>query len=177
MEFLDEVQCFQFDNLNYNKLFKTIKDETIWEKSMKSRWTASYGKPYNYNDTSYLFKEIPKYFEEIIDSLHIKLGYRPNNCLINYYNNKESKMGYHSDNVSILEKNTGITILSLGSERVMKFKNTDTKQIIAIDLKPNTFFHMSSELQKDWKHSILPAITEIDEAFVDRISVTFRNIK
>ncbi|MBE8719655.1 alpha-ketoglutarate-dependent dioxygenase AlkB [Sphingobacterium pedocola] len=176
MEFLDEVQFFRFDGINYLKLFEIIRNETLWEKTMRSRWTASYGKPYNYNDTFYDFKGVPEYLDEIIDLIDVKLGYRPNNCLINFYNNRDSKMGYHSDNIDILEKDTGITILSLGAKRVMKFKNIKDSQTIEVVLDPNSFFHMSSELQKEWKHSVLSVHDGINETFFERISVTFRRV-
>lgn len=33
-----------------------------------------------------------------------------------------SSMGYHSDQTDNLEKNTGIAIISLGAERILRFR-------------------------------------------------------
>ncbi|MFT5096791.1 MAG: alkylated DNA repair dioxygenase AlkB, partial [Psychrobacter okhotskensis] len=41
-------------------------------------------------------------------------GYLPNNCLVNYYLDGSSKMGFHSDDTSQLADGTGVAILSLG---------------------------------------------------------------
>lgn len=178
MIFFDEVKKFKIDRINNALLFETIANETEWDKSMKSRWTASYGVPYNYNESVYYHKDIPENIKNVLDELEPILSYRPNNCLINFYNSNSSKMGFHSDNINILEENTGITILSLGANRKIKFQNIIKNDYThEIDLEPGSILHMSSELQKYWKHAILPCEGSGSIKKCKRISLTFRKIK
>lgn len=176
MIFQHEVQFFTFDKFNYDELFNIIKQETKWDKTMNSRWTASYGMPYDYNDLKYAMKEPPIYIKIIMSFLQSYLGYTPNNCLINYYNTPNAKMGFHSDNIDILDNQTGITILSLGAPRIMKFKNKIDGTIKEILLQPNQYFHMSTNLQKYWKHAVLNSQNINSTLPYERISLTFRKI-
>ena len=156
-----------------NDLFDYIKQNTQWDESFKSRKTASYGVPYNYSGISYENKIFPNYLRELNHLVEKHCGYEPNNCLINYYIDGLSKMGFHSDQFDILADKTGIAIFSLGNKRVMRFKNkNDKNQIVDISLEPNSLFYMSQEVQKFWLHSILESDNENDE----RISITLRKL-
>lgn len=156
-------------------LFQLVKMNTMWDESMKSRKTASYGVPYNYNNLTYIALEFPSYIRNIVFELEKVIEYTPNNCLINYYYKNESSMGYHSDNIEILEQGTGITIISLGQQRIMRFRNIKTKQIFDVILNCCDIVHMSQEFQTRWQHSILSI--KNDESINQRISLTFRKIK
>lgn len=157
-----------------DQLFKLIREQTPWDTSMKSRKTYSYGIPYNYSDISYEDIPFPPYINGISNRIKEKIGYLPNNCLINYYTGWDSKMGFHSDQVELLEDGTGIAIISLGSERIMRFKNKVDKSITEdIILRPNSLFYMDKEFQDKWLHAILPGK---ENESSERISITLRKI-
>lgn len=155
-------------------LFEKIITTTLWNDDMRSRKTASYGVPYNYSGMKYEPEPIPDYFHPLIKFVHDMVGFTPNNCLLNYYENGSSRMGFHSDNIDILSEGTGIAIFSLGSPRVMRFKSK-LNESISVDLVVNngSFFYMTQEVQRNWLHSILTD----DDNLSKRISVTFRNLK
>jgi alkylated DNA repair dioxygenase AlkB len=99
------------------------------------------------------------------------IGFEPNNCLINYYLDGKSKMGFHSDQVDMLCDSTGIVIISLGDTRVFRFRNIKDKDVYKeYVLNPGSLFFMSSEIQSEWQHSVLKGENE-------RISLTFRKVK
>jgi alkylated DNA repair dioxygenase AlkB len=84
-------------------------------------------------------------------------------------------MGYHSDQIDILEKGTDIIIFSFGSPRILRFKNKTSKSLIYdIKLDNNSFFCMTQNVQLDWLHAVLP--DNIDNKN-ERYSITFRKIK
>ncbi|MDQ6470133.1 alpha-ketoglutarate-dependent dioxygenase AlkB [Flavobacterium sp. LHD-80] len=151
-----------------------LKNNIDWDNSMISRKTASFGIPYNYSNVYYARNEIPDFLEVLINVVKSSNGFMPNNCLINFYYDSNSKMGFHSDQIDILYKNTGIAIFSFGSSRTMRFKNkSDFNIIYDILLENNSYLYMSQEIQKEWLHSILPVdIGEKNERF----SITFRKI-
>lgn len=168
------ISLFETNGDHYKNLFDLIKYNVQWDFRIKSRLTASYGTPYNYSGISYPFVEIPLFIDFIFKDLRSILGYNPNNCLVNYYNRSNSSMGFHSDRTDVLEPATGITILSLGNERLMRFKHKTTQKIFDITVKPNCFLHMTSEVQDEWLHAILPSTFSSAES--ERISLTFRKL-
>lgn len=151
-----------------------LKNDIDWDNSMISRKTASFGIPYNYSNINYAKNKIPEFFDDLISIVKSSNGFLPNNCLINFYYDANSKMGFHSDQIDILYKNTGIVIFSFGSSRILRFKNkSDSNIIYDIFLENNSYFYMSQEIQKEWLHSILKDKSDEDN---ERFSITFRKI-
>lgn len=157
---------------NPQSLFELIDNSIIWDNRMKARKTASFGKAYNYSQMSYPFQEFPSFLEKIRQNIQTELNFEPNNCLINYYENGKSKMGYHSDQIDSLAKNTGIVIISLGETRLLKFRNIEDKTIFKeFELTSGSLFYMNQEIQNHWQHSIPKSNTENP-----RMSLTFRKL-
>lgn len=151
-----------------------LKNDIIWDNSMISRRTASFGIPYNYSNIHYKQNKIPNFLDALIDVIKSSNGFVPNNCLINFYYDGNSKMGFHSDQIDILYKNTDIIIFSFGSSRILRFKNkNDTDIIYDILLENNSYLSMSQEIQNEWLHSILPDKSDNKN---ERFSITFRKI-
>ncbi len=105
----------------FNILTKTVK----WDERMTARKTASFGKAYNYSQIDYPYQKFLPELETIINQLKPIIGFEANNCLINFYMDGKSKMGYHSDQTDILETDTGIAIVSIGETRTLKFRNIE----------------------------------------------------
>jgi alkylated DNA repair dioxygenase AlkB len=167
--------CIYIPNfiINNDFLFSYLKKNIDWCEDIKSRKTASFGLPYNYSNTFYLESNIPDIFVDFFSDLKCEIGFTPNNVLLNFYSNGASKMGYHSDNIDILENKTGVAIISLGSERIIRFKNKLTNEIIDFILEPGSLFYMNQNTQKKYVHSILKSNNDVSE----RISITLRKIK
>lgn len=152
----------------FNHLTKTVN----WDERMTARKTASFGKAYNYSQIEYPYQPFLPELQEIIDRLHPLIGFEPNNCLINFYMDGKSKMGYHSDQTDILEQTTGIAIVSIGEKRTLKFRNiADPEQYASYELTPGSLIYMTQEIQHFWQHSIPRSGTQNG-----RISLTFRRM-
>jgi alkylated DNA repair dioxygenase AlkB len=143
-----------------------------YDKSMKARWTASFGKSYDYSGKTYPYVPMPDFLNDLIPGIINNVGFTPNNCLINLYHDGSSSMGYHSDNTDILSSGTGVVIISVGSNRTLRFKNKIDKNIIDYDLNNGSLFYMNDLVQLDWLHSIPKS-----DAVGPRISLTFRDIR
>lgn len=143
-----------------------------YDKSMRARWTTSFGRSYNYSGMSYPDTDIPDFLSDLIPSMSEHIGFTPNNCLINLYHDGNSSMGYHSDDTSILADGTGVAIISIGSARTLRFRNiTNRDNIINYTLDTGSLFYMNSDVQSEWMHSIPKSDTDSV-----RISLTFRKI-
>ena len=154
-------------------LFENLKVNVNWDERMAVRKTASFGNAYNYSQISYPFQEFLPELQEIIKKIETALKFEPNNCLINYYLDGKSKMGFHSDQTDILEENTGVAIVSVGETRMLRFRNIQNKEIINdFPLPSGSLIYMTNEVQKEWQHAIPASDTENG-----RMSLTFRRMK
>jgi alkylated DNA repair dioxygenase AlkB len=155
------------------ELYQFLHDHADWDTSMAARSTVSYGKAYNYSQMSYPERPFLPEIAVLIESITQALGFTPNNCLVNYYLDGKSKMGYHSDQTDILCDDTGIAILSVGETRTLRFRNISDKTVIEdYDLPPGSLIYMTQQVQAEWQHAI-PATNTMN----GRISLTFRQIK
>jgi len=155
------------------ELFEFLRVNVDWDERMSARKTASYGKAYNYSQISYPFQDFTPELKEVVALIKLKIGFEPNNCLINYYLDGKSKMGFHSDQTDILSEGTGVGIVSIGETRTLRFRNIENPEIIKnFQLRSGSFIHMTNQLQNEWQHSIPKSNTENG-----RMSLTFRKIK
>src|SRR5579859_7026561 len=104
-------------------LYTFLRHTANWDERMTARMTASYGKAYNYSQMEYPFRPLLPELKQLAHKIGEQIGFVPNNCLINFYTDGKSKMGFHSDQTDILEAGTGVAIVSLGETRTLKFRN------------------------------------------------------
>lgn len=157
---------------NSIELFQTLDNTITWDESMQARKTASFGKAYNYSQIEYPYQDFTEELLRVIEKIDDSLGFTPNNCLINYYLDGKSKMGFHSDKIDILSPETGVAILSLGETRTLRFRAIEDKTIVKdYRLPSGSLIYMTNELQKEWQHAIPKADTE-----KGRMSLTFRKL-
>lgn len=115
---------------------------------------------------------MPVELAEVCHQVESELGFLPNNCLLNYYPDGSSSMGFHSDSSDGLAEGTGIAIISLGSVRSILLRNKQSKEIeFAYMLPSGSLLYMTKQIQDQWLHAI-PKVSEVGE----RISLTFRAI-
>jgi alkylated DNA repair dioxygenase AlkB len=159
------------------RLFDTLRSTVVWDESMKARKTASYGVPYDFNQMSYETTVMPSWLEELCSAVEKELNFRPNNCLLNYYKNGNSYIGFHSDSAVNLAPETGVAVLSLGSPRTMVFRNKADRALQHnLILQPGSLLYMSNEMQLEWLHGIPKESNPEDGAIGERISITLRKI-
>jgi alkylated DNA repair dioxygenase AlkB len=158
---------------NPNELFNLLTSTVNWDSRMTARKTASFGKAYNYSQIEYPYQDFLPDLDIINKKLKTVIGFEPNNCLINYYLDGKSKMGYHSDQTDILESDTGVAIVSIGETRTLKFRNIENPdQLLTYELTAGSLVYMTQEIQTIWQHSIPKSDTENG-----RISLTFRQMR
>lgn len=155
-----------------DKLFNDLLNSIRWDERIKARKTASYGLSYNYSGIVYPQTEMHPALTPICVILETALGFYPNNCLLNYYQDGNATMGYHSDSCEILKPGTGVAIVSLGSERIISYRSKTDKSIIhSYLLAKGSLLFMSNEIQNKWMHSIPKQVNS-----TERISLTFRSV-
>lgn len=155
-----------------SETFLLLEETVVWNKQMASRYTESFGVHYHYSGMHYEEKKMPKDIQKLALVIAEITGYVPNNCLLNYYLNGNSKMGFHSDDISQLAKGTGVAILSLGVARDMLFKHKHIEGIMeTFHLSNGSLIYMNDKVQEQWLHAIPKSNTQSG-----RISLTFRKL-
>ncbi|MEM9069502.1 MAG: alpha-ketoglutarate-dependent dioxygenase AlkB [Myxococcota bacterium] len=136
-------------------LFESLRDTVDWDTTMSARLTASFGVPYNYAQMVYPAKPMHAALVPVVAQLEARLGIRFNNCLLNYYLDERSKMGFHSDETRDLVPNSGVAIVSVGAPRKITFRRRDDKEVRhAVLLEPGSLLFMELAVQDDWVHAI-----------------------
>ncbi|MGC4044953.1 MAG: alpha-ketoglutarate-dependent dioxygenase AlkB [Armatimonas sp.] len=155
-------------NLLLSRFLETV---TTWDTRIQARRTASFGVPYNYSGMEYEQVPIPTLLEPVIEKLHALLGFAPNNCLANYYQDGTSRMGFHKDDTAGLEPGTGVAILSLGAERTLWFRLADHRSHrVGYPLVSGSLLYMPPEVQDHWQHGV----PRDENVTTERVSLTFR---
>lgn len=155
-----------------HELFQLLKHSVIWDERMKARKTASFGVSYDYSQINYPESPMPIQLQAICLQLEEALGFLPNNCLLNYYPDGLSSMGFHSDSSEELAVGTGVAIISLGDSRSICFRSKADKSVeSSYSLPSGSLLYMTKQVQDDWLHAIPKAI-----GAGERISLTFRAI-
>jgi alkylated DNA repair dioxygenase AlkB len=153
-------------------LFEALLAQVQWDERMKARKTACFGQTYDDSGVDYQVIDMHPLLVPLCDAIERQLGFRPTNCLLNYYETGRSTMGFHSDATYNLAGGTGVAIVSIGAERDLTFRSkTDLTLQIPFSLPHGSLFYMSQATQDYWTHAIKK--TETDDA---RISLTFRHI-
>lgn len=153
-------------------LLSQLTDSVDWDNSIKARKTACYGETYDESGVDYEVQPMLDLLKPLCDRILTTLNFEPTNCLLNYYSDGKSTMGFHSDTTSNLEDETGIVIISLGAEREITFRNKDDYDLRHTFLLPHgSLFYMTQETQDYWSHAIKKS--PVNDP---RISLTFRRI-
>jgi len=101
-------------------------------------------------------------------------GSRFNSVLANLYRDHRDSMGLHADDEAELGSRPVIASLSLGEERVFRFRHRHRRDVDAprLSLPDGSLLVMAGETQQNWKHE-LPKRTR---ACGPRINLTFRQV-
>lgn len=165
--------------------FSVLQREVQWEKEQikiagkiiqMERMVAWYGDkayPYSYSGST---KIALPWTEELMALKQFAERYcneSYNSCLLNYYPNGNSGMGWHSDNERSIVPNSSIASISLGASRKFAFKQKSDKTTFSLVLENGSLLEMRGITQSHWLHS-LPKSKKITEP---RINLTFRRMK
>ncbi|MFC4160529.1 alpha-ketoglutarate-dependent dioxygenase AlkB family protein [Chitinimonas lacunae] len=156
-------------------LLQTLCDSVDWDRRLRARLTASFGRAYGYSGIDYPDVPLPPRLADLAARLAQRLGFLPDNCLLNYYPNGAASMGFHYDDTALLAPDSGIAVLSLGAVRTLRFRPRHQRGAAGPDfpcrLENGSLLFMSAALQADWLHG-LPAEADCGP----RLSLTFRKL-
>ncbi len=165
-------------------LFNTLLNNLAWQEEqifLYGRWIKVprlmcwYGdKEASYYYSGVIHHPLPwtKPMVEIKQKIESKFLFSFNSVMANLYRNGSDSMGCHADDEKELGKNPTIASLSLGEERLLKFRHNKHKETQNIVLSHGDLLLMSGEIQHHWKHEL----PKTKKKKTERINLTFRNI-
>ncbi len=172
--FLSESEALQSKRALQNQV-QWQPDEVVvfGKKHVMDRQTAWYGnQPFTYTYSKTPRTALPWTPELLVVKQRVEQVCENefNCCLLNWYPNGKSGMGWHADNESTLVYDAPIASVSLGVTRKFIFKHNTQPKKIDLVLENGSLLLMQGKTQTYWKHS-LPKSLKISE---DRINLTFR---
>ncbi len=147
--------------------------EAPWDERMRARRTASLGRSYDYSGLSYPELPFPPWLAELRRRIAARVGFAPDNCLLNDYPTGDQTMGFHVDNVADLEPGTGVVIVSLGGPRTLRFRRLAARgEVALLRLAPGSLTHLTDAVQATWQHGVAA-----EPGAGRRVSLTFRRLR
>ncbi len=153
-------------------LFALLQRAITWDTRMRARLTASFGAPYNYSGITYPPVPMPPELEALARRLEHVVQHAITNCLINFYPEGASSMGFHSDSYAHLQPGTTVSIVSLGGPRTLRFRRKEAKEhVVDVPLRSGSLLVMRQRVQDEWMHALPP-----EPEAPQRMSLTFRHV-
>ena len=141
----------------------------VWGKDrLTPRWQQNFGKEYYYSGRLHsalpitdpflqdLFNSVKMHFETYRASIGFpsNTGKTYQQMLINWYQDGQHNIGWHSDDESQLLQNSPIYSFSYGQERDFDVRSKDNTYNRRFRVYNNSVIIMGGEMQKYYKHSV-----------------------
>lgn len=136
----------------------------------KMAWYGDDPFPYHYSKTTRIALPWTETLLAIKSRIEEISGETFNCCLLNLYHNGTEGMGWHSDDEKEMKKGGTIASLSLGAERIFRFKHKSEPIKTELLLGHGSLLLMRGETQQYWLHQ-LPVARKVKDL---RINLTFR---
>ncbi|MBB3168461.1 alpha-ketoglutarate-dependent dioxygenase AlkB family protein [Simiduia aestuariiviva] len=166
------------------RLFEHCRSFLDWEQSLVMvygkahpipRLNAWYGDDnisYQYSGTRFLAHAWTPELKSLCLSLNVQLDANFNSVLANFYRSGSDAMGWHSDDEPELGSAPVIACVSVGCERVLRFRHKQrAAPSFGMPLESGSLLVMGAGLQSHWQHSLPRRATA-----GPRISLTFRQV-
>ncbi|WP_295851333.1 alpha-ketoglutarate-dependent dioxygenase AlkB [uncultured Xylophilus sp.] len=163
--------------------FARLRDDTVWTQPStrvyartvpvprRLAWVGDVG--YGYSGLRHDAAPWTPLLAAIRARVEAACGQSFNGLLLNYYRDGRDRMGWHSDDESVLGRNPVIASLNLGGTRRFDLRRRGEHRIAhSIDLGPGSLLVMGGATQHHWQHQIARTAKEV----LPRINLTFRRI-
>lgn len=165
--------------------FKSINNNCLWRQEevrlygklhrleRKVAWYGDRDYAYRYSGQEHHARPWFSELKKLRDQVQAFCGENFNACLLNFYPDGNSGMGWHSDNENSIIRSSCIASLSLGAARPFQLRHRERETKTELLLETGSLLLMKGRIQEYWQHA-LPKRSGIGEA---RINLTFRLMK
>jgi alkylated DNA repair dioxygenase AlkB len=104
------------------------------------------------------------------ERLRLELGIKTNGVLVNYYQNGQDTVGWHSDDEAEICQHSAIASISLGATRDFMIRHKRSQETFTLALSSGDLLIMQPGMQQTWQHA-LPRRAKVTQF---RLNLTFR---
>ena len=166
------------------KLFDDLRAKLAWQEEqifVYGRWVkvprlmcwyGDEGACYQYSGVTH---QPLSWTESLLSAKHKIEAYHNgsfNSVMANLYRNGSDSMGCHADDEKELGNKPLIASLSLGEQRLLKFRHQKSKEVLDITLSHGDLLLMAGDIQHYWQHEL----PKTKKQKAERINLTFRKI-
>lgn len=188
---LYKVRCAFNDKSLYNKILEEVEwnQEIVYmagKKYTTDRYTAICGdnnRVFKYSGKDMVAKGWSPTVYTLNNTISAVLNYQLNYCLLNYYKDGNTKLGFHADDEKSMVNGSPIISISFGSTRDFQIKPSSAEgkrkweelglnNSMNIELGNGDLLCMGGNMQKNYKHAV-PIRKKVKDP---RISLTFRRM-
>lgn len=139
-----------------------------------SAWYSIIDATYKYSGLVHRPQHIPDFVSTVLNTVVSKTGIDFNSILVSLYRDGSHSMGWHSDDESELGPEVIIASLSLGAQRVFRFRHRHNKGLsVAVPVEHGSLLMMYPPLQEFWQHE-LPKRKNVS---MPRVNFSFRLVR
>jgi len=167
------------DSIIHEVSFEQKKVTVFGKTYNEPRLTAIHGddcvleKTYIYSKSVRKLNPMTPTLKELQSIVESHTGIHFDFVLLNFYRDGNDKVGWHSDNESMMDC-SNIVSISLGAERPFKFREKESRKVVWKEvLKSGSMVWMKNGCQENLEHEV-PKCMKVDEP---RINLTFRKFK
>ena len=139
-------------------------------------WQNEYGLAYTYGSgngvRTYECKPWSPFVKLLMIDQNSKFGFKLDCCFINGYADEKQALGWHADDSPEMNPEQPVTVISLGEERNIMFRDYATKTIETVRLGHGSLCIMPPGFQQTHQHKIPKG----DRPMGPRISLTYRGM-
>lgn len=171
-----------FDKETADALFVILRDHIPWEhvrirgvpQRLGTCWIGSVAYEYSRQvRPAAPWRPTPRAIARAVESyLFGKTGDSFEGVLLNYYQDGDTRLGFHADNEPVIVPDSPIASISLGDSRRFVLKHNATGTTHELTLGHGSLLVMQGTTQRFWQHAVPPA-----RGAGPRINLTFRRCR
>ena len=191
-DYVDHIKQFTSDSVLRDTIVTEVTDMGLLKKSGKNKvntqWLSMDNRPYCYSD-NVKFKHVPKPIAkypgitklvELVNNDN-RTSMDSNTALIQVYNTKDTKLGFHNDAEQLIDQQSSISVVSFGASRTIEFCPQDNlnpkyrKADYSVEISDSDLYIMKPGCQEVLLHRVAPGNNNTSISGDDwRISISVR---
>lgn len=160
----------------FDRLWNTLDWERREGAPRREYWQNDYDLAYTYGrgagERTYAAKPWDGFVDEYRVKQNAEFGYNLDCCFLNGYDNERDALGWHADDSPEMNPNEPVTVISLGAERNIMFRDNATKELTTLRLGHGSLCVMPAGFQQLNQHKIPKG----DREMGPRVSLTYRGM-
>lgn len=161
--------------------FSRLWNDLDWERRegapRREYWQNDYNLAYTYGSgtgvRTYEARPWDVFVDEQRERQNEEFSFKLDCCFINGYDNERDALGWHADDSPEMNPEEPVTVISLGEERNIMFRDYETKTIETLRLGHGSLLIMPPGFQQTHQHKIPKGDRQ---GMCPRISLTYRGM-